>query len=101
ELRRTGRRQEPVEGAAERDEAHAVLLPEVASRERGGASKRIVERACARLTELREGVEEDDDVGVPLGVVLVDPELPAPRAGTPVDAAGAVARHERPEGGGL
>ena len=48
-----------------------------------------------------EGVEEDDDVGVPLGVRLVDPRLAPPRGRAPVDAANAVAGHERPQVGEL
>src|SRR5919198_257963 len=101
ELRRAGRRQEPVERPAEGDEADAVLLAEVPRRERRGGAERVVQRARAGLAELGERVEEDDDVRVPLGVVLVHPQLPATRARAPVDAADAIAGDERPQVGEL
>ncbi len=55
----------------------------------------------AAAAGLGEGVEEDDDVGVPLRMGLVHPRLAAPRGGPPVDAADAVAGHERPQVGEL
>jgi hypothetical protein len=50
---------------------------------------------------LREAVEEDHDVGVPLRVLLVHPEVAAASADPPVHASHPVAEHERPQVGEL
>ncbi len=60
-------------------------------RERRGGADGAVVRAPPLRPHLGERVEEEDDVGVPLGVLLVDPELAAQRARAPVDAPDAVA----------
>jgi hypothetical protein len=88
---------QPVDHAAEADEADPVLLPDVVGHERAGRLDRLVERARLAGPRLGEGVEEDDDVGVPFRVGLVDPGLASARRRTPVHAADPVAGDERPE----
>ena len=94
ELRHAGRGQQPVEHAAEADQADAVLVLEVVLDERGRGAHGAVERGLVLTARLRERVEEEDDVGVPLGMKLVHPQLAAPRARAPVDPPDAVSGHE-------
>src|SRR5262249_42199802 len=97
----TGRRQQPVQVAAEADEADAVLPLEIAVGERRGRANREVERRLLMLTRLDEGVEEDDHVGVALGVRFVHPELAAARGrgGAPARRAPAPTASWRSGGG--
>ena len=60
--------------------------------ERRGGAHRAVVRAPSLGAHLGEGVEEEDDVGVPLRVLLVHPERAAQRGRAPVDAPHPVAR---------
>ena len=92
ELTRPRLRQQPAEKAAEADEPDAVLPLQVPVRERRRRAHRAVVRAPAVRAHLGEGVEEEDDVGVPLLVLLVHPERAAKRGRTPVDASHTVAR---------
>ena len=101
ELADPARGGQPVEHAAERDEPDAVLLTHVVDGERGGSVHRVVERALTATARLREGVQEDDDVGVALRVRLVHPGLTAPRSRAPVHAPHPVARDERAQVGEL
>src|SRR5205085_3158012 len=98
---RAGRRQAPVEQPAERDEADAVLLLEIARRQRRRGAKREVESRLAVTRGLREGIEEEQHVGVSLRLLLVHPELAAARRRTPVHVAHAVAGNEQPQVGEL
>ncbi len=59
------------------------------------------ERAPVGAARLCERIQEDDDVRVSLGMVLVDPERTPPRARAPVHAAGPVTRRERTQVGEL
>ena len=95
ELRRPGGHRQPVQDAAERDEPDTVLLAQVERRERRSRSDADVERPQVGPPRLGEGVEKDDDVGVPLRMRLVHPRLTAPRRGPPVHAPHAVAVRER------
>src|SRR6266487_412037 len=88
---------EPVEDTAEVDEADAVLARQVALAQRSSGANRLVERPVASLLRLGEAVEEQDHVGVPLGMELVDPELAATRARPPVDPPDAIPGCERPQ----
>ncbi len=101
ELRHAGRGQQPVEDAAEADQADAVLVLEVVLDERGRGAHGAVERGLVLTARLRERVEEEDDVGVALGVKLVHPQLAAPRARPPVDPPDAVSGHELTQVGEL
>src|SRR5581483_5686946 len=56
-----------------------------------------VERAARAAPDVGEGVEEEDDVCVPLWMLLVDPERVPSRARAPVDAAEPVAGLPLPE----
>ena len=69
--------------------------------ERRGRADRQVERALVAAPRLGERVDEQDHVGVPLGVALVHPQVAAPRARPPVDALQRVARRPRPDVGEL
>ena len=100
-LRPAGRGQQPLHDAAEADDADAVAPLEVLVRERRGGAHGQVERALALAPHLGEAVEEEDDVAVPLRVLLVHVQLAAARADAPVHAAHAVARRERPQVGEL
>ena len=87
---------QPAEHAAEGDQSDAVAAVE---RHRGDGRRRphgAVERALLERACLREAVEEDDLVGVPLGVALVHDQLAPPGARAPVDRAQAVAGHVGP-----
>src|SRR5205085_9662066 len=88
-------RTKPVEDAAEVDETDPVLADEIALAQRRGRTNRLVERSGAATARIREAVEEQDHVGVSLGVELVDPEVAAARAGAPVDPPDPVAGSER------
>src|SRR6185312_17495757 len=92
---------EPTQVAAEGDEPDAIAASRIAVGERGGRAYRLVERARRTVAHLREAVHEENDVDVPLRVLLVHPELAAPRARAPVDPPDAVAEGERPEVGEL
>src|SRR5262249_57510869 len=85
----------PVEDAAEVDQPDPVLLEQIPLTQRSRGPNRLVKRARVSAPDVGEAVEEDDHVGVPLGVELVDPELAAPRAGAPVDPPDPVAGGER------
>src|SRR5436190_10418300 len=87
----------PVQNAAEVDEANPILADEIALAQGRGRSDRLVERSRAAASRIGEAVEEDDHVGVPLGMELVDPEVAAARAGAPVDSPDPVAGGERPQ----
>ena len=60
-------------------------------RERRSRAHGAIVRAPALDAHLGEGVEEEDDVGVPLEVLFVDPDRAAERGRAPVDAAQPVA----------
>src|SRR4029078_11241950 len=83
------------------DEADAILLLDVVRGQRARRLDGEVERAAGAVPGLGEGVEEDDDVGVPLGMRLVHPRLAAARGRAPVDATDAVAGDERAQVGEL
>src|SRR5262249_62284407 len=100
-LHETGTGLEPVEDAAEVDEPDPVLLEEVALRQGCGGTDRLVEGSSVVAARVDEAVEEEDHVGVPLGVELVDPELTAPGTGAPVDPSDPVTRDELPKVGEL
>ena len=89
-------RLEPAQDAAERDEADAVATLEVPAGQRRRCAHGALERAVVLVAAARlgEAVEEEDDVGVPIGVTLVDDELAAAGARPPVDRAKAIAGHE-------
>ncbi len=74
------------EEAAEADEPHPVLALQIDAGERRGGAHGAIVRAPPLGAHLGEGVEEEDDVGVPLWVLLVDPERAAERGRAPVDA---------------
>ncbi len=59
--------------------------------ERGRRAHRQVERAATRRVHVRERVEEEDDVGVALRMLVVHPQPATARARPPVDAPHAVA----------
>ena len=92
---------EPAQHAAEGDEPDAVAALEEAARERGGDPDRVLERALAATSRLGEAVEEDDDVGVALGMSLVDDEAATASGRAPVDRANEVTGHERTRVGEL
>ena len=93
-LRRAHAGLQPPKHAAEADEADAVATLEVAGRERRCGSHRLLEHAPVGAAHIGEAVDEEHDVGVALGVALVDDE-PLPTGGcAPVDRAHAVAGHE-------
>src|SRR5205823_1925990 len=100
-LHEPGAGTEPVEDTTEVDEPDPVLLEEVALRERGRGADRLVERSAVASACVDETVEEEDHVGVPLGVELVDPELAAPGARAPVDPSDPVTRDELTQVGEL
>src|SRR5439155_217167 len=77
------------------DQTDPVFADEVALAQRRGRPDRLVERSGAATARIRKAVEEQDHVGVPLGVELVDPEVAAARAGAPVDSPDPVAGGER------
>src|SRR5947209_20152764 len=60
-------------------------------RERRRRAHAQVECSAAAKLRVGERVEEEDDVGVPLRALLVDPQLAAARRRAPVDATRAVA----------
>jgi hypothetical protein len=64
--------------------------------ERGRGSHRHVERPMAAGAHVGERVEEKDDVGVPLWMLLIDVKFAASRCRTPVDAADTVAGSPSP-----
>src|SRR4029077_5334326 len=76
----------PGRAPAEADEADPVLPLEVEVRECRGSANGAVVRAPPVRAHLSERVEEEDDVGVALGGLLVDREPPAQPARAPVDA---------------
>src|SRR5205814_9158107 len=100
-LHQPGAGTEPVEDASEVDEPDPIFLEEVALRERGRGADRLVERSAVTSACVDETVQEEAQVGVPLGVELVDPELAAPGAHAPVDPSDPVARDEFTQVGGL
>ena len=55
------------ERTAEADEPHAMLSLQIDVGERRGGAHRAIVRAPPVGAHLGEGVEEEDDVGVPLG----------------------------------
>ena len=59
--------------------------------ERPGRTHGVVEGAALGVTHVREAVDEEDDVRVPLQVLLVDDEPVPARRRPPVDRAQAVA----------
>ena len=92
---------QPAEDAAERDEPDAVTALEVAGGERRGRAYGQIEGRAPARARVGERVEEEDHVGVPLGMALVDDEHVAPGARPPVDRADAVARRELAQVGEL
>ena len=94
-LGRPHRRLQPTEDAAEGDETDPIAPLEIARRQRGGCAHRVVERAPVVPTDVQEAVDEDDDVGIPLGMPVVHDERAHPTRGcAPVDRAQPVARDE-------
>ena len=87
---------EPTEDAAECDEPDAVAALEVPAGERCCCSHRAFECAVCFVASpgLGEAVQEEDDVGIPVGVSLVDDQLAAASTGSPVDRAKPIAGHE-------
>src|SRR5438105_5841074 len=83
-------RWEPRRGGAVADESDRVSTPKMSLGERQGGGGGAVEHVRRRPVRRREGVEEEEDVGVALGVVLVDVDRPATRRRRPVAAADAV-----------
>ena len=81
-LRAPGRRKHPAQDASEADDADPVAAAQVGGRQR----RRRPDGQVDRNRRLCERVEEEDDVGVPLGVVDVRVEGAAPGAHPPVDA---------------
>ena len=69
--------------------------------QRGGAAHGLVQGAAGRITHLREGVQEDHHVGVPLEVELVDVQRIPACGDPPVDAAHQIARREGADVGEL
>ena len=96
-----GRRGEPVQDPAEDDETDTVPMGQVPLGERRGRSHGEVEGAGILAPCLDERVEEDDDVGVPLRMHVVDPELARPRGCAPVDPPQPVPVDERAKVGEL
>src|SRR5262249_18452209 len=101
ELSHPRARRQPAQDAAEGDEADAVASPDVAGGEGRGRADGQVERARGPSPRVREGVEEEDDVGVALWMPLVYPKRAAPGADAPVDVADGVAVCERTQVGEL
>ena len=96
-LRRAHPRLQPAQHAAEADEPDAVTMLEVPGRERRGGANRVFEHAPIRAAHVREAVDEEHDVCVPLGMALVDDEPLVACGGPPVDRSDPVARHEVPD----
>jgi len=88
-------RLQPPHAAAEGDEPDAVVRGEVRDAECAGGSHRVAEGRDI------ERVDEEDDVGGPLGVSLVDPGLAEPGGEPPVDGPPVVAGEEPPAVGVL
>ncbi|HVK74079.1 MAG TPA: hypothetical protein VM734_12205, partial [Kofleriaceae bacterium] len=86
---------EPAQNASEGHEPDAVAPLEVAAGHRCSRADGLLERPLVGRPRLREAVEEDDDVRIPLRVALVDDERAAPSRGAPVDRPHAVAGDER------
>ena len=96
-LAQAGAGNDPLDVAAEAEEPDAVALAEIGLGQRGGRAHGVVERARRARRGGSERIEEDDDVGAPLGQPIVD-EQPAARGGrTPVDSPGTLAGGEEPE----
>src|SRR5207247_11103761 len=83
--------------AAEADDSDPVLALQIAMGEGRRRTHCGIERAAAAAAHVREGVQEENDVRVPLRMLLVYPERPAPRARPPVDAADTVSGRILPQ----
>ena len=83
------------------DEADAILPGEIGGRERGGGPHAEVERGPGRRARLGEGVEHEDDVGVPLALLPGHVERSEPQRGAPVHLPDPVARRKLADVAGL
>ena len=90
----THARPQPPEDAAVADETDTVAALEVPRGERRRGAHRVVECAARLAAQIDEAVDEDDDVGVALGMALVDDEGLTPRRRAPVDRADPIACDE-------
>ena len=97
ELRAAGARPHPAQLAAVLDQADAVLAREIGRGERGGAARRDVDDRRAVRPHVRQRVEQEHDVGVPLPVMLGDVQRAEPQGGAPVHVADVIARREGPD----
>ena len=93
-LRRPHTRVQPTEHASEADEPDPVAALEVAGRKRCGRAHGLLEDAHAARADVREAVEEEHDVRVPLRMSLVHDQPLPPRRGAPVDRADPVSGDE-------
>ena len=95
ELRRAGRRKQPVEHPAERHESDAILVTQIPRRERCSSSHRIVQRAAPLRARFGERVDDEDHIRVAFRMLLVDPKLSPSRGRAPVDVPDTIAGDER------
>jgi hypothetical protein len=101
ELRPAGARLHPAELAAVLDQPHAVLAGEIGGGQVGGAPHGGVDDRGAGRAHLGERVEQQDDVGVALVMMLGDVQGAVPQRRPPVHVADVIARCEGPDVAGL